>query len=399
VTLQAPAAPGPAREPVTDWPDWTQLERLARAALPGPVWDFLAGGSGQESTLRANRAALERISLIPRVLRDVSGRTTTGHLVGADTAMPVAIAPVAYHRLVHPDGELASARAAARAGVPITISTLSSTPLEQVVGTGAITWFQLYWLRDRERCLALVDRAEQGGCAALMLTVDVPWMGRRLRDVRNGFALPDHVQAVHLASETAGGHYPAGPSGSTAAHESVLGRSAVATHTDLTFAPALTWADLDEIRSRTRLPLIVKGLLDADDARRAVDAGADAVVVSNHGGRQLDGALPSIEALPAIRSAIGGQAQVLLDSGIRDGIDVLRALALGADGVLIGRPLLWGLAVGGEAGAYRVLELLAAELYDGLGLAGCTDVREAQNLKTFLLHASSPSPDPDEEIP
>jgi 4-hydroxymandelate oxidase len=345
------------------------FERVAEQVLPADVRDFVAGGSGDETTLDANRAALDRVFLVPRVLRDVSQCTTDTTLLGRPAAMPVSVAPVAYQRLLHPDGELATARAAKAAGVPFTASTLSSVPVEEITAIGGTVWFQLYWLREAERRSELVRRAEDAGCEAIVLTVDVPWMGRRLRDVRNGFALPGHVRAANIDT------------GATA-HRRSAAASAVAVHTSEAFSSAVTWSSVAELRSQTRLPLVLKGVLSPQDALRAAEFGVDAVVVSNHGGRQLDGAVPSIEALPEVARAVGGGCEVLLDSGIRSGTDVLRALALGASGVLVGRPLMWGLAVAGEAGAARVLDLLAGELRDALGLSGCDCVEAAGRLRT-----------------
>jgi 4-hydroxymandelate oxidase len=345
------------------------VERAAASVLTAGVRDFIAGGSGAETTLDANRAALDRVFLVPRVLTDVSRCTNDSTLLGRPVGMPVAVAPVAYHRLAHPEGELATARAAKAAGVPFTAGTLSSVPVEEITAIGGSVWFQLYWLRDDERSLELVRRAEDAGCEAIVLTVDVPWMGRRLRDVRNGFALPDQVRAAHL------------PTGTTA-HQAAAGTSAVAVHTREAFSSALTWSTVEALRARTRLPLVLKGVLAPEDAVRATESGVDAVVVSNHGGRQLDGAVPSIDALPEVAAAVGGACEVLLDSGIRGGTDVLRALALGARGVLVGRPALWGLAMAGEAGVARVLELLSEEIRDALGLSGCADVEAAGRLRT-----------------
>ncbi|KOT28619.1 2-hydroxy-acid oxidase [Streptomyces rimosus subsp. rimosus] len=347
------------------------VERAAAAALPAGVRDFVAGGSGRERTLAANRAAFDRVFLRPRVLRDVSRCSTAAELLDRPVSMPVAIAPVAYQRLVHPEGELAAARAAKAAGVPFTVSTLSTVPVEEITALGGDVWFQLYWLREPGRALELARRAEDAGCTALMLTVDVPWMGRRLRDVRNEFTLPDHVRAAHLD----GG-------GASAAHRRTAGASAVAVHTGREFSSALSWSQVAELRASTRLPLLLKGVLAPEDAVRAVEFGVDAVVVSNHGGRQLDSALPSVEALPEIAEAVGGDCRVLLDSGVRSGTDVLKALALGASGVLVGRPPVWGLAVAGEDGVRRVLGLLAGELADALGLAGCATVADARRLRT-----------------
>ncbi|GGZ62319.1 alpha-hydroxy-acid oxidizing enzyme [Streptomyces inusitatus] len=364
--MEVNADPPPGAGPALCLAD---VERAAAAVLPREVWDFIAGGSGSETTLDANRAALDRLFLLPRVLRDVSRVSTRARLLGGPAALPLAVAPIAYHRLVHPEGELATARAAKAAGVPFTVSTLSSVPVEEIAAVGGTVWFQLYWLREPDRALELVRRAEDAGCSAIVLTVDVPWMGRRLRDVRNRFGLPGHVRSANIDT---------GP----AAHEPPARGSAVAAHTRQAFSSALTWSSVAALRARTRLPLALKGVLTPQDALRAAETGVDAVVVSNHGGRQLDGAIPSADALPEVVRALDGRCEVLLDSGIRSGVDVLRALALGASGVLVGRPVLWGLAAAGESGAARVLELLAEEIEDALGLAGCDGVTAAARLRT-----------------
>ncbi|MFD3327994.1 alpha-hydroxy acid oxidase [Streptomyces sp. NPDC058701] len=362
------AAPATAVEHLHSLAD---IEQAASRLLPAPVRDFVAGGAGSELTLAANRRAFDTTHLVPRALRDVSGCEPATTLLGLPAAMPVATAPIGYQGLVHPDGELAGARAAKEAGIPFTVATLSSRTIEDVAAVGATTWFQLYWLRDRARTFDLVRRAEDAGCTAVMLTVDVPWMGRRLRDVRGGFTLPEDVVAANLTTGAA-----------SAAHRAATGTSAVARHTAAAFDPSLSWSDLEELRRRTRLPLIVKGLLDPEDAVRAAECGADAVVVSNHGGRQLDGTVPTLDALPEIRAALPAACEVLLDSGVRSGVDIVKALALGARGVLLGRPVLWGLAVAGDDGVRRTLDLLAAEFRDALGLAGCTDPAAAALLRT-----------------
>jgi 4-hydroxymandelate oxidase len=344
------------------------LECAARDVLPGEIWDFLAGGSGAEASLLANRTAFERIFVIPRMLRDLTDSTTEAEILGRRAALPMAVAPVAYQRLFHPDGELAAARAARDAGVPYIIPTLSSVSLEEVAAAGGRPWFQLYWLRDEKRSLELVRRAEDAGCEAIVFTVDVPWMGRRLRDMRNGLALPEWVTAAN---------FDAGP----AAHRRARGLSAVADHTARAFAPA-TWESVAAVRARTRLPVVLKGILAVEDARRAVEAGAAGIVVSNHGGRQLDGAVPGVAVLGEIAAAVSGSCEVLVDGGIRSGGDILKAAALGASAVLVGRPMMWGLAAAGEDGARQVLELLAAELRDAMGLAGCESVSAARRLST-----------------
>uniref|UniRef100_UPI0011146DDC 4-hydroxymandelate oxidase n=1 Tax=Amycolatopsis orientalis TaxID=31958 RepID=UPI0011146DDC len=346
------------------------LERAARDVLPGEIFDFLAGGSGTEASLVANRTALERVFVIPRMLRDLTDVTTEIDIFGRRAALPMAVAPVAYQRLFHPEGELAVARAARDAGVPYTICTLSSVSLEEIAAVGGRPWFQLCWLRDEKRSLDLVRRAEDAGCEAIVFTVDVPWMGRRLRDMRNGFALPEWVTAAN---------FDAG----TAAHRRTQGVSAVADHTAREFAPA-TWESVEAVRAHTDLPVVLKGILAVEDARRAVDAGAGGIVVSNHGGRQLDGAVPGIEMLGEIVAAVSGGCEVLVDGGIRSGGDVLKATALGASAVLVGRPVMWALAAAGQDGVRQLLELLAEEVRDAMGLAGCESVGAARRLNTKL---------------
>jgi isopentenyl diphosphate isomerase/L-lactate dehydrogenase-like FMN-dependent dehydrogenase/acetyl esterase/lipase len=366
--LRARLGTGQVAAPVVSLEDY---EARARALLPPQVWDFAAGGSGAETTLRANRRALEAVVVYPRVLAGSLTETGTS-LLGTPMSTPVAVAPMAYQRLMHPAGEVAMAEAAHGAGVPMMLSALSSCPVEEVAATGVAFWFQLYWLAERHRLEQLIERAEDAGSRALVVTLDVPVLGRRLRDVRNEFALPADVVAANL-SDGAGSR----------AHVAHAGESALAAHTTSTlFGPALGWADLEWLRGRTSLPLALKGILDPRDARRAVDLGADAIVVSNHGGRQLDAAPASVTALPAVVAEVGQQCQVLLDSGIRSGTDVLRALALGADGVLIGRPLLWALAVDGAAGAARALAMLSTEIHESLILAGCPGLAAVRELRT-----------------
>jgi 4-hydroxymandelate oxidase len=351
-----------ASSPLLTLADFAQA---ARARLPREVWDFVAGGAGREVTLAANLRAFNRVFVVPRVLAGTSGADTAGRLLGTGVAMPVAVAPMAYQRLVHPDGEVALAAAAREAGVVFTATMLSSVPVEEITAVGAATWFQTYWLRDRARTVDLVARAEAAGCSALVLTVDVPRMGRRLRDMRNAFVLPQDVTAANLTGASAS---------ASAAHHRADGVSAAMVHTAEIFDPTLGWADIEWLRERTRLPLVLKGILDPADAVHAVEAGAAAIVVSNHGGRQLDGALPSLDALPAVVEAVGGRCPVLLDSGLRSGTDLLKAVALGAAGGMLGRPALWGLAVDGAQGATMALRLFCHEFEDAMALAGCRDL-------------------------
>lgn len=345
------------------------FERLAGAVLAPEVRDWLDGGAGNETTLALNRSALDAVAVLPRMLAGAE-ISTTATMLDTEFSMPVGVAPMAYQRMVHPDGEIALASAAAAAGVPYVASTLSSVSIEQIVKTGAEVWFQLYWLRDRDYVQKLVGRALDAGCTTIVFTVDVPVLGPRLRDVRNSFALPPDITAANLDEQD-----------SAIAQTSSEGSSALVAHTNAMFAPGLSWHDFGWLRQQVGVPLLLKGILDPRDARRAVDAGADAIVVSNHGGRQLDGAASPVTAMPAVMDAVGNDCEVLLDSGVRSGTDVLRALALGATGVLVGRPLMWALAVDGGRGAKLALSLLQDEIRDALALAGCADPDAARGLR------------------
>ena len=347
-------------------------EQLAEAALPAQVWDFITGGSGAELTRQANLAAFADVYLMPRVLADVSACEPATTLAGCEAALPVAVAPMAYLRMIHPDGELGLAAACAQARIPYTAAMLSSVSIEQIAQAGGCIWSQLYWLRDRGMTIDLVRRSEAAGCRALVLTVDVPELGRRLRDLRNGFTFPDGIYPANLARS--GEADPGGPG--------APGRSAVASHTAAIFDPSLSWADVGWLAEQTSLPLILKGILDPDDARHAAGLGVAGIVVSNHGGRQLDGAVPSIAALPRIIDAVAGRCEVILDSGVRSGLDVLKAVALGATGAMLGRPALWGLAAGGAAGVADVLALLREEFRQAMALAGCPDLAAVGALRT-----------------
>ncbi|MFD2767421.1 alpha-hydroxy acid oxidase [Micromonospora eburnea] len=335
-------------------------EPLAAARIAPEVWDYLNGGSGTEATVRANRAAFDRVPLYPRVLVNVSRVDTATTLLGDALAAPLGVAPTAFHRLAHPDGEVATARAAGEAGLLYIISIMASRRLEDIAAaaTGPL-WLQLYWLRRRQVLLDLVRRAADCGVRAIVLTVDTPKVGRRLRDLRNGFRMPDGVTAVNLDRPSTAGM-----------HEREPGASALERHSRHQFDPSLSWTDLAWLRENSPLPFLVKGILTGADADLAVRNGAAGVIVSNHGGRQLDGAVASLDALPGVVAAVNRRCPVLLDGGVRTGSDALKALALGADVVLLGRPVLWGLAVGGADGARDVLATLAGELTDAMMLAG-----------------------------
>ncbi|MBB6475797.1 alpha-hydroxy acid oxidase [Sphaerisporangium rubeum] len=357
-----------------------EVEQAAEAALPPETWDFVSGGSDAEVTLRANRAAFDRIALTPRVLTGVTAPDTSARLAGTDSTLPMAVAPIAYHRLYHPDGELAVARAAKTLGVPLTVATLSSHRLEDIAAVGGPLWFQLYWLRDRGQIVDLLRRAEALDFRCVMLTVDCPPYGRRLRDVRNGFRLPHDVVAANLADP----HRHVARAGEPGA------ASAIASHTDAIMHPALSWRDVAWVRENTRLPLVLKGVLDPRDAVLAVEHGADAVVVSNHGGRQFDGAPAGVAALPAVAEAVAGRCELLVDGGVRHGTDVLKALALGADGVLLGRPVMWGLATDGERGVETVLTILREEFTHALALTGCAGPAAARDLRVTHVREDRP---------
>jgi 4-hydroxymandelate oxidase len=341
------------------------LEGLARDELPHSAYDYYAGGSDDELTLAENRAAWSRLKLRYRVLRDVSRRELSVDLLGSRSSLPVVLAPTAFHRMAHPDGELATVRAAGRAGVTMILSTLANTAMEEVLANAsAPVWFQLYVYRDREATRDLVRRAEEAGCAAIVLTVDAQVWGRRERDVRNGFGLPDGLTVANLGGRGMGELPPQSAGSGLAAYVTSL------------FDPALSWKDVDWLCSTSRLPVVLKGIVHPDDAREAVRHGAAGLVVSNHGGRQLDGAPATAEALPEVVAAVDGQAEVLVDGGIRRGTDVVRALALGARAAGIGRPVLWGLAWDGESGVVETLEMLRREIDLALALCGCDSASE-----------------------
>ena len=341
-------------------------EDHARQKLSQPFFDYIAGGADDEVTLRRNREAFERIELRPRALVDVSKVDLSATILGQEVELPILIAPVALQRLAHPEGEVASAAAAANAGTIFALSTMASATIEEVAAASdGPKWFQLYVHPDRKVAKRLVQRAEAAGYIAICLTVDVPRLGRRERDLRNQLEFPAEVAHRNYIGEIEVPPASVDP-----------GQSALAAAADMLIDPSLTWDVIDWLRSITGLPIVVKGIMTAEDARLAVDHGVSGIVVSNHGGRQLDGAPATIDVLPEIVEAVEGRCEVLLDSGIRRGTDVLKALALGANAVLIGRAFMWGLAVGGEDGVSRVLAMLRNELELAMALCGCRSVRE-----------------------
>jgi len=348
-------------EPLLNVADYA---RAARCRLPKDVCDYYEGGALDEITLRENAAAWERLKLWYRVLARVGTRELTTTVLGQPVSMPILVAPTAFHKLACQEGEIAMAKAAKAAGTLFILSSLSNTAMESVFAHAASPrWFQLYIYKDREITLELVQRAEAAGAEAIVLTVDAPGLGSRERDTRNRFRVPDGLTVENLAP-LGKGNFP-----------KVKG-SGLAAYVRANFKQDLGFDDLDWLSRSTRLPVVVKGVIRGDDARRAVDHGAKAVVVSNHGGRQLDTAPATCEALPQVVDALAGGCEIYVDGGIRRGSDVLKAIALGARAVLVGRAILWGLCVAGEQGAVQVLEILRRELDEAMLLSGCTKLSD-----------------------
>ncbi|HEV7584695.1 MAG TPA: lactate 2-monooxygenase [Solirubrobacteraceae bacterium] len=344
------------------------LEDLARERLDPAAFGYVAGGAGAERTMRANLEAFERWKIVPRMLRDVAARDMRRTLLGTELPAPLLLAPIGVQSIVHPEAELATGRAAAACGLPFVLSTAASHSMEQVaeaVGE-ASRWYQLYWPKDRELASSFVSRAAQAGYSAIVVTLDTWMLGWRPRDLQSAY-LP------FLKGEGVANYFsdPVFRAALEKPPEEDLGPAIG--HWAYQFSnPSVTWADLDWLRDQTELPIVLKGILHADDARRALEAGVDGLIVSNHGGRQVDGAIGALDALAAVRDAVGGELAVLFDSGIRTGADIFKALALGADAVCIGRPYVWGLGVDGQAGVEQVLRCMLAELDLTLGLSGYT---------------------------
>lgn len=352
-------------------------EKAARAVLSKMAYDYYRSGADAERTLEANVKAFERYVIWYRVLADVAERDLSTTVLGTPVKSPILVAPTAYHKLAHEDGECGTARAAAERGTIYVASTLATTSLEDVAAAcHSPKWFQLYVHKDRELTRSLVERAEGAGYDAIVLTVDTPFLGRRLRDERNHFTLPSGLTMANLVTHLLPEEGEA--DASTAAPGLAESQSLLGAYMQNRHDASFTWKDLSWLRSLSHMPLVIKGIVRADDAVRAVDAGAAAVIVSNHGGRQLDSAPATLDALPGVVGAVGSRAEVYMDGGIRWGTDVLKALALGARAVFVGRPVLWGLAVDGERGVSRVLELLEHELSQAMALAGIRKVTEIE---------------------
>ena len=340
----------------------TDYEKLAKEKLTQMAYDYYSSGANDEITLRENIDAYKRIFLKYRVLVDVSNIDMSTEVLGQKISMPLMIAPTAFHKMAHADGETAVAKAAGNAGTIMILSTLSNSDVEDVVkASSGPVWFQLYVYKDREVTKDLVKRAEKAGCKAIVLTVDAPFLGTRERDVRNNFTLPDGLSVKNLL--------PVKKGNLPLSNESNLS-GYVQEHLD----PSLSWKDVEWLRSITNLPVLIKGIACKEDALIAVEHGAAGIVVSNHGGRQLDTCRATIDVLPEVVDAVQGKTEILLDGGIRRGTDILKAVALGAKAVLIGRPVIWGLTADGENGVKSVLGIFRKEFHLAMALCGCDSV-------------------------
>ncbi|MFO1337843.1 MAG: alpha-hydroxy acid oxidase [Burkholderiaceae bacterium] len=374
------------------------LRVLAKRRVPRMFYDYADSGSWTEGTYRANESDFQKIKLRQRVAVNMENRSTATTMVGQRVAMPVAIAPTGLTGMQHADGEILAARAAEKFGVPFTLSTMSICSIEDVAAhTSAPFWFQLYVMKDRDFIERLIDRAKAAKCSALMLTLDLQILGQRHKDLKNGLSAPPKPTLANILNLMTKPRWGLGMLG-TRRHgfgnivghvKGVDNMGSLSEWTAKQFDPALSWADVEWIKKRWGGKLIIKGIMDTEDARLAADSGADALIVSNHGGRQLDGAPSSIEALPAIADAVGSQIEVWMDGGIRSGQDVLKAWALGARGTLIGRAFLYGLGALGEAGVTKALEIIHKEL--DLTMAFCGRTRIETVDRGILLPGTFPS--------
>jgi L-lactate dehydrogenase (cytochrome) len=367
------------------------LRVLAKRRVPRMFYDYADSGSWTESTYRNNEQQFAAIRLRQRVAVNMENRSTKSTMIGVPVAMPVAIAPTGLTGMQHADGEILAAKAAEAFGVPFTLSTMSICSIEDIAAhTKAPFWFQLYVMKDREFINRLIDRAKAANCGALVLTLDLQILGQRHKDLKNGLSAPPKLtirNMINMATKPAWCLGMLGTKrrqfGNIVGHVTgVADMSSLANWTASQFDPALSWDDVEWIKKRWGGKLIIKGILDADDARMAANTGADALIVSNHGGRQLDGAMASIEALPFIVDAVGSKIEVHMDGGIRSGQDVLKAVALGAKGTYIGRPFLYGLGAMGQAGVTKCLEILHKELDTTMALCGHRDI---QNIDGSIL--------------
>jgi L-lactate dehydrogenase (cytochrome) len=374
------------------------LRVLAQRRVPRMFYDYADSGSWTESTYRANEGDFQKIKLRQRVAVNMEGRSTASQMVGVPVAMPVAIAPTGLTGMQHADGEILAARAAEKFGIPFTLSTMSICSIEDIAAhTQAPFWFQLYVMRDRDFIERLIDRAKAAKCGALVLTLDLQILGQRHKDLKNGLSAPPKLTLANILNMATKPRWCLGMAGTSRRQfgnivghvKGVENMGSLSEWTAKQFDPRLNWGDVEWIKKRWGGKLILKGIQDVDDAKLAVDSGADALIVSNHGGRQLDGAQSSIEALPAIVQAVGSQIEVHMDGGIRSGQDVLKALALGAKGAYIGRAMLYGLGAMGEAGVSKALEIVHKEL--DLTMAFCGRTRVEQVDRSILLPGTFPT--------
>ncbi|HWH83730.1 MAG TPA: alpha-hydroxy acid oxidase [Burkholderiaceae bacterium] len=374
------------------------LRVLAKKRVPRMFYDYADSGSYTESTYRANESDFGKIKLRQRVAVNMEGRTLRTTMAGIDTAMPVAIAPTGMTGMQHADGEILGALAAQKFGIPFTLSTMSICSIEDIAeATRAPFWFQLYVMKDRDFVERLIARAKAANCSALMLTLDLQILGQRHKDIKNGLSAPPRPTLANLINLATKPRWCLGmlgtkrrSFGNIVGHAKGVGDlSSLGSWTAEQFDPRLNWGDVEWIKKRWGGKLILKGIMDVEDARIAADSGADALIVSNHGGRQLDGAPSSIAALPAIAQAVGSKIEVWMDGGIRSGQDVLKAVALGARGTLIGRAFLYGLGAMGEAGVTRALEIIAKELEITMAFCGHTDIRSVD--RHVLLPGTLPA--------
>ena len=373
------------------------LRVLAKKRVPRMFYDYADSGSWTEGTYRANESDFQKIKLRQRVAVNMENRSTATTMAGQATAMPVAIAPTGLTGMQHADGEILAARAAEKFGIPFTLSTMSICSIEDVAAnTRAPFWFQLYVMKDRDFIERLIDRAKAAKCSALMLTLDLQIIGQRHKDLKNGLSAPPKLTLANIVNMATKPRWCLGMAGTKRRQfgnivghvKGVSNMGSLSEWTAQQFDPALNWGDVEWIKKRWGGKLILKGIQDVEDARLAADSGADALIVSNHGGRQLDGAQSSIEALPAIVEAVGSRIEVWMDGGIRSGQDVLKARALGARGTLIGRAFLYGLGAMGEAGVTKALEIVHKEL--DLTMAFCGRTRIEQVDKSILLPGTFP---------
>ena len=374
------------------------LRAIAKRRVPRMFYDYADSGSYTQSTYRANEADFQSIKLRQRVAVNMTGRSTRSTLVGQPVSMPVAIAPTGLTGMQHADGEILAARAAQAFGIPFTLSTMSICSIEDVAQhAGRGFWFQLYVMRDRDYIERLIDRAKAAGCTALQLTLDLQILGQRHKDIKNGLSTPPKPTIANLINLATKPRWCLGMLGTSrrsfgniVGHAKGVGDlSSLSSWTAEQFDPELNWGDVEWIKKRWGGKLILKGIMDVEDARLAVDSGADALIVSNHGGRQLDGAPSSIYALPAIAAAVGQQIEVWMDGGIRSGQDVLKARALGAHGTMIGRSFLYGLGAFGQAGVTRALEIIQKELDVTMAFCGRTQIDQVD--QSILLAGTFPT--------